>query len=105
MSTGLERPGGTSPGLPPALLSHEGTTALLAVLVGAPESAPPERSIPRRHLESIILWFAHSISSYAHARPAGSMIPLGARMHCSSTPLCQPARDLLAPFDDRPSER
>src|SRR4030081_3891934 len=79
MSTGLERPGGTSSGLPPALLtseieqkptsrapgaaglllfdfacSHEGTTALLAVLVGAPESAPPGPSIPRRHLESII---------------------------------------------------
>src|SRR4030088_3479317 len=79
MPTGLERPGGTSSGLPPALLtgeieqkptsrapgaaglllfdfacSHQGTTALLAVLVGAPESAPPERSIPRRHLESII---------------------------------------------------
>src|SRR5258708_20553844 len=79
MPTGLERPGGTSSGLPPALLtseieqkatsgahgaagfllfdfacSHEGTTALLAVLVGAPESAPPGRSIPRRHLASII---------------------------------------------------
>src|SRR3979409_1309159 len=65
MPTGLERPGGTSSGLPPALLtseieqkptsrapgaaglllfdfacSHEGATALLAVLVGAPESAP-----------------------------------------------------------------
>src|ERR1700716_1074106 len=77
MPPGLERPGGTSSGLPPALLtseieqkptsrapgaaglllfdfacSHEGTTALLAVLVGAPESAPPGRSIPRRHLES-----------------------------------------------------
>src|SRR3977135_1877952 len=69
MPTGLERPGGTSSGLPPALLtseigqkptsrapgaaglllfdfacSHQGTTALLAVLVGAPESAPPGRS-------------------------------------------------------------
>jgi len=54
MSTGLERPCGPSSGLPPALLSHEGTTALLPVLVGAPEAGPPGRPIPRRHSEAII---------------------------------------------------
>src|SRR3981081_1691579 len=94
MPTGLERPCGTSSGLPPALLtseieqkptsgapgaaglllfdfacSHEGTTALLAVLVGAPESAPPGRSIPRRHLASII--------SVLHKPPTGGTFGAG----------------------------
>src|SRR5437660_10195796 len=54
MSTDLERPGGTSSGLPSAVLGHAATAALPPVLGGAPTSAPPGRPISRRHSASLI---------------------------------------------------